>query len=419
MKRNHATVWVPPRSVGERALASEALLWTARLTGSAKQTNIERNSLDSLTGLKSVNLVFDGRDVTLMPVQLPALPPAKLIKALPNIVEEMVLQDAASCAFALGPVLGDGRRLVAVMDKGWLEFVVGAFERRGLWVTAAWPAQLTLPLEPGTWSMLCINDGVTLRTSAQQGLGWSAAGDSTSRGEAVSTLLDMARADADLPTQLNVYTQDSDWAASLEQAANQLAQDTGHASGLAVRMSGLVASKTCPVELLEGRGSSAGQRWLGSIDWRAWRLPLALAASCLLAFLIGLNLHWLQMRQQHGALKASLERKFRQTFPNTPVVVDPVLQMQRQVATLRSRSGQSGPEDFGPLVAKLPAALGGRPDAVSGVEFREGRLRLRFAPTFVESRASRDNLAEAFRRQGLQLKFDGEGQATATVTVAG
>ncbi len=187
--------------------------------------------------------------------------------------------------------------------------------------------------------------------------------------------------------------------------------------GLDVTVTNLQATRTCVVNLLDGRPSSAGQRWVGSIDWRAWRLPLSLAAACLAAFLIGLNLHWAQMVRERNALKAGLERKFQQTFPNTPVIVDPMLQMQRQVSTLRSRSGQSAPEDFGPLLAKLPAALNGRNDAVAAVEYREGRLRMRFSPTFVESRASRDGLIDAFRRQGLLLKFDAEGQATASVSL--
>jgi type II secretion system protein L len=70
---------------------------------------------------------------------------ARLAQAVPNIVEDSLLQDAASCAFVIGPPLDSGRRLIAVIDRAWLEFTVGAFERRGMKVRAAWPAQLTLP----------------------------------------------------------------------------------------------------------------------------------------------------------------------------------------------------------------------------------------------------------------------------------
>ena len=409
MKKNHATVWVPPRTVGERAFAGEALLWTARMRAAGKETSIERNSLDSLAGLKSVNLVFDARDVSLLSANLPPLPPAKLLRALPNIVEEQILLDVNSCAFAVGGSSRDTEKLIAVIDKAWLEFVLGAFERRGLWVTAAWPAQLTLPIDAEGWGLMCINEGLALRTSAVSGLGWVAAADAAGRAEAIEAALLTADNGQKLQRPLTACCEDPSWEAPLEQVATKL--------GLDVTVTNLQATRTCVVNLLDGRPSSAGQRWVGSIDWRAWRLPLSLAAGCLAAFLIGLNLHWAQMVRERNALKVGLERKFQQTFPNTPVIVDPMLQMQRQVSTLRTRSGQSAPEDFGPLLAKLPAALNGRNDAVAGVEYREGRLRMRFSPTFVESRASRDGLIDAFRRQGLLLKFDAEGQATASVSL--
>lgn len=142
-----------------------------------------------------------------------------------------------------------------------------------------------------------------------------------------------------------------------------------------------------------------------------------MAAACLALFLLGLNLHWAQLARERTSLKASLERKFKQTFPNTPLVVDPVLQMQRQLGSLRTRSGQSGPDDFAPMLLKMVQSLGGRNDLVAGLEFRDGRIKLRFTPTAVESRTSRDALAEAFRRQGLNLKFDGDGLATAVVSL--
>lgn len=409
MKRNHATVWVPPRSVGERAFASEAVLWTARVQGAGLAATIERNSLESLSGIKSVNLIFDARDVSLLQAELPPLPPAKLLKALPNIVEEQLLQDVAACGFAVGAAGRGKDKLVAVIDKAWLEFVIGAFERRGHWVTAAWPAQLTLPMDDNAWAMLCVNDGVAIRTGANEGVGWVASPEPQARVEVIEAALMSAAGAQEVSRRLTVYADDSSWRQAVTSVCDKL--------GIQVKLAGLVAAKSSPVELLGARQGTASGRWIGNIDWRDWRWPLGLAAACLLVFLVGLNLHWAQMARERNALKAGLERKFKQTFPNTPVVVDPMLQMQRQVATLRSRSGQSAPEDFAPLLAKLPVALGGRNDVVSGVEYREGRLRMRFAPTFVESRSSRDNLIEAFRRQGLVLKFDGEGQATASVTL--
>jgi general secretion pathway protein L len=157
---------------------------------------------------------------------------------------------------------------------------------------------------------------------------------------------------------------------------------------------------------------------LQSFDLRDWRWPLALAAGCVAVALIGLNLHWAAMARERQEIRASLERSFRGAFPNAQVVVDPVLQMNRQVSMLRARGGQSGPEDFVPLVGRFAQAIGPRAsDALAALEYREGRLKVRFQPQLVDGRAAREQLIEACARAGLQLRFDNEREPTATVAI--
>ena len=172
LKRGEAVVWVPPRAVGERAFATEPRLLVG-LTGSEGLV-VQASSLDALPKLRSVRLVFDARDVNLLPAKLPPLAGGRLRRALPNVLEDRLLQDPQSCLFAPGPALSDGTRVVAVMDRGWFEFVVGAFERRGMRVTRALPGQLAVPLQPGADSLMCIGDGIALRTGRHEGIGWQA-----------------------------------------------------------------------------------------------------------------------------------------------------------------------------------------------------------------------------------------------------
>jgi general secretion pathway protein L len=174
-----------------------------------------------------------------------------------------------------------------------------------------------------------------------------------------------------------------------------------------------------PIDLLSGR-EAASRRMLASFDVRAWRAPALLAGACLAAALAGLNLHWAQLMTEKTAIRQSLEATFRSAFPSAQVVVDPVLQMNRQVAALRARSGQSGPEDFAPLLGRLGDALGPiGVDALAAVEYREGRLKVRFRAERVDGRAAREQLREACARAGLKLQFDNEREPTATVGLQG
>ena len=417
LNRSQAIVWLPPRGVGERAFATEARLLLAtpgQKDADAQQGPYRRVSLDALPRLRSVVLVYDARDVTLIRAQLPNLPAARLLRAVPNVVEDALLQDVSTCAFALGPAQ-EGERSVAVMDRAWLEFTIGAFERRGIRVAEAWPAQLVLPIPENGWSMACVNDGLAVRTGELSGLGWAAAADPPARIDSIGSAMrsvaaGMSREGHGVGT-LAAFAEDAAWLTPIEQAGRRCAQP--------LKVARLPLPRSSPIDLLDGRAGSRHQRWFSRIEWRNWRWPGALAAACVLLSLLGLNLQWGRLVQERNALMVVKERKFLQTFPNAQVVVDPMLQMQRQVSALRARTGQSGPDDFVPMVVRLSRAMAGRgPDALSGVEYRDGRLKLRFQPAFVQSATVRDGLRDAFRQQGLVLRFDNDSEPLATVSLS-
>lgn len=425
LKKGQAVVQVPPRSIGERAFATEACLLAA-LPGAPAGAWI-RSSLDALPPLRAVTLLFDARDVTLLRVKLPPLSGARLRQAVPNAVEDLLLQDPQQCAFALGPAAGDGERLVAVIDRSWLEFVVSAFERRGKRVLAAWPAQLALPIEGDAISISCANDGVTLRSGRLEGLGWQAGRSSDERRDALVALLETtlgqtaieahqstdgapAISDDQSPRRVLACCEDPQWHPALDAAARSLR--------LAIELREQPLPSPAPIDLLTARPGTRAARAFADVDWRAWRLPAALAGASALIALLGLNLHWGLMARERDGLRQAVEMAYRRAFPEARVIVDPVLQMERQVASMRAQAGQAGPEDFLPLMTRFSQALGAQTaDVLAGVEYRDGRLRVRFQPGRFEARELRDGLMQTCQRFGLALRFDAEREPTATVAL--
>ena len=405
----HTTIWIAPRSVGERSLVNDPVL-QVRLGGRAGQsTALQRCSLEALPPMRSAVLVFDARDVALMRVKVPPLSGARLLRALPNILEDQLLQDPQAGSFVPGPAQGDGERLVAVIDRSWFEFVIGALERRGVRVLAAWPGQLAQPIEPGSWSLSCLNQSLALRLSPTEGLGWFAGADSAERTEALSALFETAVSLMPKPALLQVRIDDPAWQPCIEEAARQ--------AGLAVDFHELAPDFACPIDLLAARQGSAGRRWLAGVDWRAWRLPALLAGATAAVAVIGLNLHWAQLARERMELRQSMEAGFRQAFPKAQVVVDPLLQMRRQTAELRLRAGQDGPEDFLPLLLRFTQLMGpGAADALAALDYRDGRLKVRWRAGALDP-ARRESLRLACQRAGLRLEFEGDTQAL--VSVAG
>jgi len=409
LKRHQAVVWLPPRSAGERAFGSEALL-LAHVGGEAVPM-LRRASLDSLQGVKQVWLVADARDVSLLEVALPPLSGARLRQALPNVVEEFLLQDVSRCLVVPGPPVREGNRLVGVIDREWVEFVVGAFARRQMKVEKLWPAQLALPTAADEWSLACSHGALALRTGPQSGLGWNAGEDPAFREEAVVAILEAGAAIADRPQKLKAFLEEEGWRVPVESAAKRCAMVAETAPMPLVR--------GAPIDLLLGRASGM-KAAMAQVDWRAWRAPAALAAAAVVVGLIGLNVHWGVQNSQKQAMRQAMEQKFRAAFPGTQSVIDPVLQMKRNVAVLRAQGGRSGADDFVPLLGRFAQAMGPKGmDAVAALEYREGELKVRFNPTAATGTAARDGLRQACARLGMKLQFDNERDLTAKVTVQG
>ena len=66
-------------------------------------------SLEALEGVRQVWLIADARDVALITAPVPPLSGKRLKQALPNVIEEYVLQDPARCLIVPGPVLPSRR----------------------------------------------------------------------------------------------------------------------------------------------------------------------------------------------------------------------------------------------------------------------------------------------------------------------
>lgn len=416
-----------------------------------------RLSLDTLPKVRSATLVIDARDVSLIPAKLPPLSGAKLRAAVPNVVEDSLLQDTATCAFGVGPSMEDGRRLIAVVDKAWLEFVVGAIERRSIRVTAAVPSQLALPFAPGVATVACLHDGLAVRTSRLEGIGWSASDETDYRTEALSAALATVLAPPTLrafnpmdpttgsfkrdepslnndeddedddgafspaPTtgfqadRLVACIEDESWKEPVEMVARKLR--------LPVQFLPLPVPQTDVIDMLDGRNSGMSMlRRLTDIDWRAWRWPAILTAASVGVFLLGLNLHWGKLAAEREQLRENMRTTLKTAFPDFPidrVPGDPADHMSRKVRDLRSNAGQTGPDDFIPLMARFSQALGAQAsDSLTGLEYRDGKLRVRFQPELVKSRAKRENMRQACKRLGLVLQFDaGQSPSAARVSV--
>ncbi|MDO4905254.1 MAG: type II secretion system protein GspL [Lautropia sp.] len=408
LKRHQAVIWLPPRSAGESVLSGDRAVLYAHL-GNDPDVALRRVSLDALEGIRQVWLIADARDVMLITASVPPLSGKRLRQALPNVVEEYLLQDPARCLIAPGPVLSDGQRVIGVIDDAWVDSVLAAFKQRGIGVEALWPAQLVLPWSAGQWSMMVADDHLTVRTGEWAGSGWAAGENEESHRETAQSLL-TGKLLGQPPDRVQVWLADGSWRSTLKTVLGS--------SETMLHFEPVPLVRSASLDLLSAKNGGIKDQ-LGRIDWRLWRGVGALLIAVLLASLLGLNLHWLQLRSEANDLQAAVRERFKDTFPNA-VMVDPVLQMRRSVAELRLKSGRPGPEDFVPMLARFSQAVGSRGQGtVEAIEYRENAMKIRFSPEAVNNPQAREALVQDAVRLGLTLAFDNQRDPTARLVPQG
>lgn len=360
----------PARAEGEHALCRFALVGD----GGAIEQHGEgplRNLGDLVGTSRRVVLVLAAPDVTLLAVQAPPLSGARLKAALPALVEEHILGDPQDAVLVAASEQPDGTRPIAVVERDWLEAIVRALLAQGARAVAALPAQLCLPLQPGSVSAAISSAELTMRQSLFQGFGLAMDG-------TPAVVLQTVRAfggDAPLvlyvpPAQLGEYqvlVQEDGGAITLE------SDDWAH---------WIAGSHSTALDLVSGLGAAGAP----TRDWRRWRWPIRLAGLIVAINLIGLNVDWLRLRREADTVRQSMTQTFRTAYPRETAILDPVLQMRQNIARARANTGEVAPEEFTYLTAALGEATRslGRPVGITSIEYRERALSVKVKPETVD-----------------------------------
>lgn len=402
-------------------------------------------------------LIVAAADVLVTTAAVPPLAPNRLKLALPNLVEDSLAADAQACHIAVGPeapqagadatsaaaaARGPRRRLLMVTERAWLRAVLDAFAEHRHRRRHLLPAQFCLPLAEGESESE--SAGTTIPAHASGPAEPSAAPEPAAPLEPPATLALEAASSAlaaaapllegEMSTSAGTGTGHAApfWQLTVRtdryQGYGLLLSDDALAAWQALAPAGIwygdreaaalptltsVRPLGWPV-WIEGAQASLREPSLdlaqfdfaqGRADrWnlRAWRAPLALAAALLVVHLVALNIHWLMLRGEQARLQQAQTQLLRSAFPRMPVVVDPPLQMRRQVEQLRLASGRSTPDDFLPLADRFAQA--GRqlpPDALLALEYRGRALHATLKPG-----TDTNALRQAARQAGLSMEED-------------
>ncbi len=385
-------------------------------------------------------LMIAARDLLLLQVALPPVKGPRLMQALPNVVEDLLIQDVQTCHLALdAAVAADGRHIVAAIDRNWFRFVVNTFKEAGhprikavpivrclprpaapdltapvadllaagdAVEPSAIPAPAPLiaailgsvmPTAPSLWAGTVLAGPTHLELAIARGVHSELGEGMALRSDTVASTLAALAGDA----PLELYQLSGMPGSEIE------ATQAPAVAGLQIKPLSFEtlarAALACEFDLCQFE--FALQPWrVSRSTLKRWRVPAWLAGATVAVALVAANLDWLMLSRQHSAMLEQQVELLMNTFPKTSVVLDPPVQMTRELDHLRTAAGELAPDDFLSLSNSLARSLAPLPpSAIAQISYKERSLQVTFTPTAEVD----DDFAARLRRNGLSSRQDG------------
>jgi general secretion pathway protein L len=312
-----------------------------------------------------VELVLPASRVLFARLALPRVGSGTLRELLPFAVEDRLLADPSRIHAVAGQVDRRGETLVAVIDREWLVGNVQALRAAGLSPTSAWCESALLARGAGDWNLVLGPDRGLLVDSDGAAVTFDRA-PGTSFPLALRIALDEASARGERPPALRVHTEADAPLPDLERWSADAGVKLVPGSRWEMLSRGAPGPGT--IELLT---ADLAPRARALAALRVPRAAVLLAASiALVQVALDAAQAW-QLDRERSRLRANAETIFRSAFPEAKAVVDPVLQMRRNLAELRRSRGLAGGDEF---LVRLTRAAQEAPGPVRSIEYAGGRL---------------------------------------------
>ncbi len=291
--------------------------------------------------------VWPAEQLTLLGLQLPPMPAARLQAALAGALEDRLLADLASQHLAAGPREPDGSlRWAACCARAPLAQSLERLRDAGLAAPRVVPEPALLQPQ---WGCLQRLDDARVRLlwrDAAGEAGWLHLGEADQPDACPSRL-------AGLLVEPGLETLARRWFGD-----DALLESCTRAQWLQ-----RAASSPWDLRQFELAPRAAAQRlWTRLREQAAtpaWRRVGWLAVGLVGLQLLGLNLHALQLRREQAALQRQLQTVVAQALPGAPAVLDPGLQMRRALDQARRRVGAPTSDGIEALMGQAASVLGG------------------------------------------------------------
>lgn len=289
----------------------------------------------------------------------------RLLPVLQSMLEDVLVDEADNAHIGLAPGATSGSAALAmVCDRTWLKGWVNAFTAANIRIARIAPEVDPSMCEAMEQGAVCTAHGYTSYATFADGDGLSTfpLPEGAMFVPAKSPVFASAAAHTEAAQAFGServkLLSEIHYLELLKASAWDLAQHDLAATG---------------INRIKKQVSLATQSFLGSKQW----LPARIACVSL-AMVYGLGNAFLlyQSNQALESKKATINTAVTEAFPRLTVIVDPVLQVQRELATLQRLHGVQGATDFLPLVTVAGSAWGGKNAPPKTLDYSDHALLL-------------------------------------------
>jgi general secretion pathway protein L len=354
-----------------------AFAWTLA-SGAGAVLREGRSPLADAPRADRVELVLPASRVLFARLALPKVSAGTLRELLPFAVEDRLLGDPSQVHAVTGATNAKGETLVAVVDRRWFGALLELVRGAGLAPARVFAESAYLGTATAPWTAV-LSEGPGVLVEAD---GHGSAFDpptGTAPPLALRIALDEASARDARPASLDVAVETG---VSAPDAAAW-----SEALGLPVKvrtLEGRFARAAAPgaIDLLAGDFSASASPLGG---FRVPRLAIGLAAALALAQFGFTAADAWRLDAERRRLEAEREAIFREAFPEAKTVVDPALQMRRNLDALARGRGEAGASDF---LAQVAAASAQSPAPARRLAYDKGKLEVTRGETPISAKAA-------------------------------
>lgn len=329
----------------------------------------------SLPAASETEIIVAAELVSFIPANLPAGNRKKVLSALPFIIEDSMMMPPEQVHVVVSQMIGSNEAVLATIDKKYLSNLINTLQKNGISPQRVLPVQLIPELPTNGWSVIIEDQNGFLRKNTSSGLPFEL-DDQSLPPLALQLAIRQARDQQQPPESLYFYGAKqidlNAWESTLGIECNSVPNDWR------------ISKNSTDMNFLQGEFAPPSVGWAWLIQAKPALIMLALLG---LLELVGVCIDWAHKSHQQKMLDETMNQLFKSTFPEATTIVDAPLQMERKYAEIKHASGETGGEDFLPMLANISSRIGNLNQiGIKAIDFETGKLTLKLqAPTATDA----------------------------------